>query len=281
MLRTTTFLLRRTVEECIKDNTPLLAAAIAFYTLLSLAPALWVLLAIAGAVFGQDSARAEIVSMVQQITGVRVARVVDGVLSSIAAKSLIATTLGFASILFGATIAFSALQESLNRIWNVPPPDRGAIRDFLIKRLVSFAVVLLVGVLLLASLTFGTIVSGVARFVPQYLPVPQIVLQILDFAGSMVVMTALFAVIYRILPDARIHWRDVLTGAAVTALLFTIGKTAISLYLGYAGLGSVYGAAGSLLVFLVWVYYSAQIFLFGAEFTEVYARESPWARSAG
>jgi membrane protein len=272
-LRTSWRLLVRTVEECQKDNTPLLAAGLAFYTLLSLAPALWLAVGIAGMVVGRASVRAEVVSYVIDTVGPKAGLLFDDLLMQLSAKTELATTFGIISTLFGATILFAALQDSLNFIWDVVPKERGYIKDFLLKRLVSFALVLGIGVLLIAFLLIDTAVSAMLRYAPELLQIPERILSLVNLAAPLVLITLLCAVIYRVVPDRAISWRDVWIGAALTAALLTVGKILIGFYLGYASLGSVYGTAGSLVVFLLWVYYSAQIFLFGAEFTEVYATD--------
>jgi membrane protein len=262
------------LQECSRDRTPLLAAAIAFYTILSLAPALLVVVAVAGMWFGRESAQAEVVAAVDRAIGAGGARVVADVLRRIEARSSLATVAGVVSMFFGATVAFAALQDSLNAIWNVPPRKVGLIRGYLTKRAFSFGVVLLVGALLFVTLMAGAIISWGARLAPASLPAPAPLLQTINFVVSMALMTVMFAVMYKILPDAIVRWSDVWVGASFTAFLFTVGKTLIAFYLAYTAytsIGSAYGAAGSLVVFLIWVYYSAQIFLVGAEFTEVYA----------
>jgi membrane protein len=186
-------------------------------------------------------------------------------------SSSFATIAGVASLFFGATGAFSALQDALNLIWEVPASARGYIRQFFFKRLLSFMAVMMAGLLLLISLLIGAGISAAGRFIPQALPATEFLLQAVSFLVTLVLVTVLFAMLYRILPDSWVAWRDVWTGAAVTALLFSIGKTLIGLYLGHSSSSSPFGAAGSVVVFLLWMYYSAQIFLFGAEFTEVYA----------
>jgi len=242
---------------------------------LSLAPGLWVVVAFAGMIFGRESARARLDSFVLDMVGPTGAMVVSGVLDQIDKSSSTATVAGLLSMFFGATVLFGALQYSLNTIWEQRRIAsgfwRGVVQGYVRGRLLSFVVVLAAGMTLLLSLALGTLISGAARFTPSFLPAPEFVLQAVNFLVSLGLMTALFATVYKVLPDARFEWRDVWIGAAFTALLFTIGKTLIALYLGRAGLSSAYGAAGSLVVFLLWVYYSAQIFLFGAEFTEIYA----------
>ena len=270
-IRTTGVLLRKTFDRCMKHNTPMLAAALAFYTLLSLAPGLWIVLAGVGAVIGKQSARSQIISWAAEMMGSGGATFVGSLLDGMASNSSFATVAGVISMLFGATVAFGALQDSLNLIWDVPPTDSSYIKDFFSKRVLSFAAVVALGVLLLASVVTSTAIAAVARFAPQFLPAPELPLQVANFVAAMIFLTFLFGMIYRILPDARVEWHDVWMGASVTALLFSLGKTIIGLYLGHASSSSAYGAAGSLVVLLLWVYYSAQIFLFGAEFTEVYA----------
>ena len=264
-------LLLRTAQECQKDNTSGMAAALAFYTLLSLAPTLWVVMAVAGLILGKTSARDQLLSFVTQMAGSNMTMVVSGVLDKVEADTSVATALGLVSILFGATVVFSALQDTLNKIWDVVPISKGMVLDFLLHKLTSFLIVLAVGIVLMLSVMLGAAIAAASRFLPPSAQVAPIIAQVIDTLLSIGLMTLLFAVMYRILPDALIQWRDVWVGAAVTAVLFSLGKTGISLYLGHNTLSSSYGTAGSLVVFLLWVYYSAQIFLFGAEFTEVYA----------
>jgi membrane protein len=267
-----------TVEECNKDNTPLIAAGLAFYALLSLAPALWILVGVAGMVYGADQARAELLASIGSFTDPKIAQMVGDALNQVSAGSSYATVLGIASVLFGATFAFTALQDSLNTIWDVSYTDRGYVKDiegYVTKRVLSLGLVLLAGLYLFISLLANTALAAAAKFAPWYLPAPGIVIQAVGFVISLVLITALFAVVFRTLPDRDIRWRDVWIGAAVTALLFNLGKTLIALYLAHSSLTSAYGAAGSVVLFLLWIYYSAQVFLFGAEFTEVYARQDP------
>src|SRR5687767_13132896 len=258
-----------------RENTPMLAAALAFYALLSLAPALVVVVAVAGMWFGRASAEAELIAKVHEMFGAIAADVVGDVLGQARSHTSAATAAGLVSMFFGATVAFSALQDSLNLVWGVRAAPRGIISSFFLSRLLSFAVVLVMGVVLLASLVLAAALAAVAHLVPASLPASPFLLQAAEFVGSFALMTVMFAGLYRILPDAplegRPRWRDIWVGAAVTALLFTGGKTLIALYLGHTTTGSAYGAAGSLVIFLLWIYYSAQILLFGAVFTQQYA----------
>ena len=249
----------------------MLSAALAFYGLLSLAPALYFVVAATGMVIGRGAAREEVIAWATQTIGPGVAGFIGGVVDSGSNGSSFATIAGVVTLLYGATIAFGALQDALNLVWEVPPSARGYIKDFFFKRLVSFVLVMIVGGLILVSLLTGAAISAAGKFVPQALPATEFLLQAANFVVTLALVMVLFALLYRILPDSLVAWQDVWTGAAITALLFSIGKLLIGLYLGHSSTSSPFGAAGSVVVFLLWVYYSAQIFLFGAEFTEVYA----------
>jgi membrane protein len=264
-------LFRETFERCLKHNTSLLSAALAFYSLLSLAPALYFVVAAAGMVIGRRAARGEVIGWASQTLGPGVATFIGEVVDRGSNGSSVATIAGVASLLYGATVVFGALQDALNLVWEVPPVERGYIKQFFVKRLVSFLAVMIVGVLLLVSLLTDTIISAAGKFVPQALPATEFLLQVTNFVLTAALVMVLFALLYRILPDARVAWQDVWRGATITALLFSTGKTLIGLYLGHTSSSSPFGAAGSVVLFLLWVYYSAQIFLFGAEFTEVFA----------
>jgi membrane protein len=270
--RTTAGLFRDTFERCIKHNTSLLSAALAFYALLSLAPALYFVVAAAGVVIGRSAARDEVMSWSAQMLGSGGARFIGEVLDRGGSGGSFATIAGVVSLAYGATVAFGALQDALNLIWEVPPRDGGYIKQFFVKRLISFLAVMIVGVLLLVSLLTDAITSAVAKLMPQSLPAStEFLLRTANFTASLILVTVLFALLYRVLPDSWVAWQDVWTGAAITALLFSSGKALIGLYLGHTTTSTPFGAAGSVVIFLLWVYYSAQIFLFGAEFTEVYA----------
>jgi membrane protein len=268
---TTATLFRQAFERCFKHNTSLLSAALAFYALLSLAPALYFVVAAAGVVIGRRAARGEVIAWAIQMLGSNGASLIGEVLDRGGRGGSFATIAGIVSLGYGATVVFGALQDALNLVWEVPPPDRGYIKQFFFKRLVSFVAVMMVGVLLLISLLTDAVTSAAGKFMPQALPVTEFLLQAANFTASFALITVLFALLYRVLPDSWVAWQDVWTGAAITALLFSLGKALIGLYLGHTTTGSPFGAAGSVVIFLLWVYYSAQIFLFGAEFTEVYA----------
>ena len=270
-IRTTASLFYQTFERCQKHNTAMLSGALAFYALLSLAPVLSFVVEAVGIFVGRRQARGDVIDWATRALTPAAAGIVRGMVDSGGNSSSFATIAGVVSLFFGATVAFGALQDALNLVWEVPPHGRGYVRQFFFKRLVSFVAVMVAGVLLVISLLIDAVISAAVKFVPQQLPATEFLLQTANFAVSMILVTVLFAMLYRILPDTWVAWRNVWTGAAVTALLFSIGKLLIGLYLAHTTPGSTFGAAGSVVLFLLWVYYSAQIFLFGAEFTEVYS----------
>jgi membrane protein len=255
-------------------NAPTLGAAISYYTVFSLAPLLIVALGIAGLIFGPKAASGQLADELQQTLGPSMAQAVQELLQNANRPHAgpIAIALGTVVLFIGASGVFSELQRSLNLIWQVTPKvDRGW-RDMLRDRILSFSMVLVVSFLLLVSLIVTAVLAALGRFwTPDAVPGGTYLWQAINFVTGFAVIAALFALIYKYLPDARIAWRDVWIGAAVTAGLFTLGKYLLSLYLARSGVTSSYGAAGSLALMLVWVYYSAQIFLFGAAFTRVHA----------
>jgi membrane protein len=256
-----------------EDKAPRLGAALAFYSALSVAPLLVISLAIAGAVFGKDAARGQIMEQIDQLVGNEGAAIIEEVLANARepGSGAVAMVLGVATMLFAASGVFGELQDSMNTIWGVQPKAGGGIWAMVKARFLSFTMVLGVGFLLLVSLILSAILGGIGSYLNGLMPQFVIVMRLLNFAVSFGVVTVLFAMIFKFLPDARIAWSDVWIGAAITALLFTIGKSAIGLYLGQSAAGSAYGAAGSLVIFLLWTYYSAQILILGAEFTQAYA----------
>jgi membrane protein len=250
-----------------------MAAALAYYTVFSLAPILVIAIAVAGLVFGQEAAEGQIVGQISGLIGQTSAEALEAMIAAARKPStgITATVLGIATLIFGATGVFGELQDSLNTVWGVKPkPGRGLLR-MLKSRFVSFTMVLGVGFLLLVSLVVSAAIAAIGTWVSGLLPLPEVALQIVNLAVAIGVVTILFAMIFRFLPDVEIRWRDVWVGAIFTAILFGIGKLAIGLYLGKSSLGSSYGAAGALAVILVWVYYSAQILFFGAELTRSWA----------
>jgi membrane protein len=267
-------LLRETVFEWYDDRAPRLGAALAFYTVFALAPGLIVIIALAALLLGHDAAQGQIIDQVQDLIGVAGAQAIQAAIESArsAGGSLAATGLGLLTLLFGLWGVFGELQDALNTIWGVTArPWRGVI-GAVKERFWSFTMVVGIGFLLLVSLAASAWLAAVGKFFAQLSPLPVAVMETANALLSFVTITLMFAVIYKLLPDVKITWQNVWVGAAVTALLFTIGKSLIGLYLGRSTVGSVYGAAGSLIVILLWIYYSAQVVFFGAEFTKVYSR---------
>ncbi|MEO5925103.1 MAG: YihY/virulence factor BrkB family protein [Bryobacteraceae bacterium] len=280
-------ILVQTLEKCQRDNTPLLAAGLSFYAMLSLAPALWIVLAMAGAFIGRDYANGAVLHWMTQHLGPNAAEYLAGIVAQVNESSRLATIGGAAAVFLAATAAFGALQDSLNRVWHQPePPDnglldalRGFTRGFLTRRFWAFVLMLLMGVLLLASLISSAVLTFVSQHLDMELPAPRFLLEAADFVFSVLLTLLLFGTIYHMLHRKAFGKKSIWTGAAVTAVLFAVGKTLIGFYLGSAGVRSAYGAAGSFVLLLLWIYYSAQILLFGAEFTEVYSRQQD--REAG
>lgn len=267
-------LLRHTYQEWTADKVPRLAAALSYYTIFSIAPLLIVVIAVAGFVFGDEAVRGQLDNQIRGVVGADAALTIQEIIanSSRPADNTVATIIGVVTLLLGAGGVFGQLQEALNTVWGVEPKPGQGIFEMIKDRFFSFTMVLGVGFLLLVSLVISTALSAINTFAVGLLPGTEILFQVLNQVISFLVITLLFAMIYKVLPDVKIAWRDVWVGAAITALLFTIGKFLIGLYLGNSSISSTYGAAGSFAVILVWIFYSAQILLFGAEFTQVYAK---------
>jgi membrane protein len=269
-------LLKATVMQWVDDQPFQLAAALSYYTLFSLAPLLVIVISIAGFAFGQEAAQNRIVETLQGLLGRDSAQAIQQMVQNASNKpktGMFSTVLGVIFLLFGAGGVVGQLQTSLNTVWGVTPKSGQGIWGFVRQRFVSFAMVLGIGFLLLVSLAVSALMSGFTQVIGNVFGATAVLVHALDLGISFVFVTALFAMIYKYLPDVRIQWRDVWVGAALTSLLFTIGKFLIGLYLGTSGVTSTYGAAGSLITVLLWVYYSSLIFFLGAEFTQVYARE--------
>jgi membrane protein len=265
---------KATATDWIDDDAPRLAAALAYYALLSLAPLIVLSLAIAGLAFDEEAARGGIASELGGLVGESGAAAIESIVANAKAPAagIVSSILGVLVLLFGASGVFGELESALNTIWEVKPrPGRG-LKGLLRDRLFSFAMVMGVAFLLLVSLVVSAVLSALGRFLSSALPGGEVLWQALNFCLSLAVVTALFALIFKLVPAAKIAWHDVWIGALVTALLFTLGKFLIGLYLGKSGISSAYGAAGSLVLLVVWVYYSASILLFGAEFTQVFAK---------
>ena len=266
-------LLKRAFREWNSHEAPRMGAALAFYTVLSLAPLVIVVVGIVALAFGQSSAQSQLLEQFRQMIGDDGARAVETVLKSAQkpASGIIANAIGLITLLFGASGVFVELQSAMNKLWDVKPKESGGIVGMIKDRFLSFGMVLAIGFLLLASLTVSAALGAAGKFLGGLGIFPAWLLEAVNFGVSLAVVSGIFALIFRYVPDTRIPWNAVWNGAIATAVLFTIGKTAIGMYLGKAGVGSAYGAAGSLVVLVVWVYYSAQIFFFGAEFTHVVA----------
>jgi membrane protein len=271
-------LLKQTFQEWLEDKAPQLGAALAYYTVFSLAPLILVLLAIIGLIFHNDPAGAwnKITQQMSYFLDASAVQVVQNIAqqASQPGKSAIATIIGIALALFGASGVFGQLQDALNTIWGVKAKPGGGIWAFLRSRFLSFAMVGGVCFLLLVSLTLESLLRGFSHYVQSVLPGGIIVAMSLYVLFDFGVIVLLFAMIFKFLPDAKIQWRDVWIGAVITAIFFGVGKWLLGLYLGSGAAGSAYGPASSLITLLLWVYYSSQILLFGAEFTQVYADRS-------
>jgi membrane protein len=252
---------------------PRLGASLAYYTLFALAPILIVAIAIGGLVFGGEAVRGEIVGQIQGLIGREGAQAVQGMLEGASrhSASIAATVVGVFTFFIGATGAFLELQTALNTIWHVEPKTTGSYwRTLVMQRVISFGLVVALGFLLVTSLLVSAALAAAHRYMGNAFPGVFVLWEALNVIVSLGVLTLLFALVYKVLPDVKLAWRDVWLGALVTAGLFTVGKLVIGLYLGSTSLASTYGAAGSVIVVLVWVYYSAQIVLLGAEFTRAW-----------
>jgi membrane protein len=271
MKATTVWLLaKNTIKEWQEDKALRLGAALSYYTIFSLTPLLMIVIAIAGIVFGNDVARDRIMAELNGLLGNQGASAIGEMLQQQQhepAKNLIATIIGFVTLLIGATGVVGELQDALNTIWNVEGKSSSGIIGMLRQRLFSLGMILGIGFLLLVSLVFSAILTRVASYWKA-----AAFFEVLNFVLSLVVITALFAALFKFLPAVKIPWRTVWIGAFVTALLFTVGKTLIGLYLSKSAVASSFGAGGSLVIILVWVYYNAQILFLGAEFTQVYSK---------
>jgi len=270
--------LRNTVSEWSDDKAPRLGASLAFYTLLSLAPLLVVIVAVAALVYGQQAAQGQLVWQIEGLVGPEGARAIQGLIQSAYKPDagVIASILGILTLVFGASSVVVELRDALNTIWHVPvePGSSGlaSISRIIRVRFYSFALILGIGFLLFVSLVLNAWIAAMGKLFGSLLPTSEALLHIGTSVFSFLVITILFAAIYKLLPDVHLKWSDVAIGAAATALFFTIGKQLIGLYLGKTSFASTYGAAGSLVIVLVWVYYSSMLFFLGAEFTKVYTR---------
>lgn len=267
-------LIRQAITSWSDDNASSMGAALAYYTMFSVAPLLLIVVSVAGLVFGEDAARGEVFGQLEHMMGAQGASAVQGLLQSVnkPTESSIATFVGLLMLGIGATTVFAELQSSLDRIWQAParPADSG-IWGLVRARLLSFGMILGLGFLLMVSLVLSAALAALENWWDPWFGGWAWLAQLVNFIVSFGLITCIFAMIYKLMPRAQVQWRDVWIGAAVTSLMFSIGKYLIGVYIGRSGVTSGFGAAGSLAVMLVWVYYSAQIFLLGAEFTWVYA----------
>ncbi len=266
-------LLRATMSDWYEDRAQRIGAALAYYTIFALAPGLVIVMALAGLMLG-PGAESQIIEQIRELLGEQGAAAIEATIRSARNETLGATgtALALIPLVFGLWGVFGELQDGLNTIWGVTPKPGRRIRDILKERFWSFAMVVGIGFVLLVSLVLSAWLAAVGTYVGTLLPAPATGLEALNFVISFVVITGSFALIFKLLPDVKIAWRDVWLGAAVTSLFFTVGKFLIGLYLGKSAVASAYGAAGSLVIIVVWVYYSAQILLFGAEFTKVWTK---------
>ena len=267
-------LFKQTWKEFGEDKAPRLGAALAYYTVFSIAPLLLIAVAIAGMVFGHKAASGAIEQQLAGALGESTARAVNEMIvaASKPKSGVVATIFGVVTLLFGAAGMFGQLQDALDTIWNVEKPKTTGFIGLIKDRFLSMAMVFGIGFLLLVSLVIDAAISAMGKTIGPHIPGGETVLQMVQLIISLGLVTVLFALTFRYLPHVRVAWKDVWSGAALTSFLFVLGKFGLGLYIGKAAVGSAYGAAGSLVIILIWVYWSAQILFFGAEFTQVYAR---------
>ncbi len=272
MLKNLWLVTKRAVEAFIEDGALSRGAAIAFYAVTSIGPVLLIVVAVAGFFFGEDAARGALMGKLGQAMGPQSAGFLQLAIGSASNRgsSVLATIIGLVSLVITASGVFGEMQTALNAIWQASPEDAPVVR--IIKaRLTSLGLVVALGFLLLVSLMIGAAIAALGHALNNVMPFAATLFRLLNFVVSLMFLSAIVTAIYKILPDRRLEWRDTVVGAFVTSLLITIGKMGIGIYIGSSGIASSYGAAGSVLASLLWVYYSAQIFLFGAEFTRAYA----------
>ena len=268
-------LAKRTVSKWIDDNAPSRAASLSYYTIFSLAPLLVIAVAIAGMVFGREAVQGQLQQEMQGLVGGQGAGAIQDMMVSASkpGAGVLASSIGVVVLLVGATGAFVELQDTLNVMWQVDKKKTSGVVAFVRARALSFAMIGLIAFFLLVSLGVSAALAAVGHVSERLLPGGEIVAEVANFVVSFLVITALFAAIFKVLPDTKVAWREVWLGASVTSLLFSIGKLLIGLYIGKGSVASSYGAAGSFAVLLIWIYYSSMILFLGAEFTQVYATE--------
>lgn len=277
-------LVKQAAADWVDDRATSMGAAIAFYTIFSLAPLLLIAIAVAGLVFGEDAARGAVVEQLGGMVGEAGAKGIQAVLDAARspAGGVAGTIAGVATLIIGASTVFAELQSDLDQIWKVPPTrQNNGIAGVVRTRLLSFGMILGIGFLLIVSLLASAAIAALGKWWGGWFGEAEALLQVVNAAVSFAVITLLFAMIFKIMPNVRIGWGDVWIGAAVTSVLFTIGKSLIGLYIGKTALASSFGAAGTFVVVIVWVYYSSLVFLLGAEFTQAYARSHGSRRGDG
>lgn len=265
--------LSQTFDAWNDDQALTLGAALSYYVIFSIAPLVLIAVALSGLVWGQDASRGEIYGAMSGLLGSEGAKAVQSFVeaSSLKNAGILATILGVATLLIGSTSAFAQLQDSLNMIWKVKRKPGRSLVNTVRQRVLSFSLILVIALLLFVSLLFSAILSAVGKFAQSYLPGGTLIWHIFDIILSFGMTSLLFSAIYKILPDVKLAWKDVAWGGVVTALFFTLGRFLIGFYIGHAAVASTYGAAGSIVIILVWAYYSSLVLFFGAEFTKVHA----------
>ncbi|NDW07522.1 YihY/virulence factor BrkB family protein [Jiella pacifica] len=273
MIRLVPKLLKTALAGWWNDRALSLGAAISFYTLFSMAPVLLIVVSVAGLIYGREAAQGAIVEEIGGLIGTKPAAAIEAMIASANnfGSSIVGTVVGFTTFLFLATGALVELQDDLNIIWKAPPPEKSTIFVLLRTRVLSLALVVAISFVLLVSLILDAGLSALTAYLPRILPGSDAIIFTLNSISALASACLLFGLIFKVLPDVDIAWRDVLVGAILTGFLFTLGKFLIGLYIGRSGVASSYGAAGSLVTILIWVYYSSQILLFGAEFTKAFA----------
>jgi membrane protein len=266
--------LKSTAQEWSDDKASRLAASLAYYTLLSVAPLIVLAIAVVGLVFGDEAARGQIADQLGAVVGPQAAQAIQAIVKNAQTpqSGVLSSIIGVAVLLAGASGVFGELQNALDTIWEVEPKPGRGIRGFIHDRFFSFTMVLGVAFLLLVSTLLSAVLATIGKFFSERLPGGEALWHVVNFGISLAIITVLFGLIFKVVPDVKVAWRQIWLGAFITALLFTIGKQLLGLYLGKSSMASSYGAAGSLVVLVVWVYYSAQILFLGAEFSQVYAR---------
>lgn len=268
-------LCKQAVASWSNDYAPSMGAALSYYSVFSMAPLLLIVISVAGLVFGEEAARGELFGQLSGLMGADAAKTIESLLASVnkPAQGIISTLIGLAVLLIGATTVFGELQNALDRIWRAPArATSSGLWNLVHTRMLSFGMVLGIAFLLMVSLVLGAVVSALGKWWGDAFIGWEITAQLINVVLGFALTTGVFAMIYKLMPRVQVRWYDVWIGAAVTALLFTVGRFLIGLYIGKSGVASSFGAAGSLIVIFVWVYYSAQVFLMGAEFTWLYAK---------